>query len=124
MPSTSASAFRLATSDEDLLSLVSAGKPDVARVDPRLRCGLVLRRDVDVRRGIVTDEHRRETDVAELGNLARDAFAYLGGELLPVHAHGRHRGRLYAKAHPCERLNQRPAGADTCRRPGATGSVA
>ena len=64
----------------------------VAGVDPGLGRRLVLRGDVDVRGRVVADEHRREADVAELRDLARDVGAHLRGELLPVHAHGGHRG--------------------------------
>ena len=38
------------------------GKAMVEGFDARLACGLVLVADVDVRRGVVADEHRREAE--------------------------------------------------------------
>ena len=67
-------------------------EPHVAGVDPGLGRRLVLRRDVYVRGRVVTDEHRGEPYVPELRDVARDVCPHPGGELLPVHAHGGHRG--------------------------------
>ena len=98
---------------EHLLLARLRGQPDVARVDARLGRGLVLRADVDVRGRVVADEHRREADVPELRRPPRATpDAHPRGELLPVHAHGRHRRRLYAKASSERVLNR---GVGMCR---------
>ena len=69
----------------------------VARVDPGLVRGLVLRADVDVRRGIVTDQDRRQADgLPERADVLGDLRPHLEGELFPVDAHGRHRSRRLA----------------------------
>ena len=63
----------------------------VERLDAGLATGLLLVPDVDRRRGILADEHRRETDrPIELGDLAADLLAHALGERLPVHERGSH----------------------------------
>ncbi len=68
------------------------GKPVVARIDASfVRC-LVLRADVDVRRGVVADEDRRQAHGAsERAHVLRDLGANLEGERLSVDAYGGHR---------------------------------
>ena len=69
----------------------------VARVDSGLVRRLVLRADVDVRRGIVADEDRREAHrLTERAHVLGDLRAHLQRELLPVDPHGRHRFRSLA----------------------------
>ncbi len=60
---------------ENVLLARVGRQADVAGIDAGLGRRLVLRGDVDVRRGVVADEHRRKADVAERGNLARDVLA-------------------------------------------------
>ena len=54
-------------------------KPMVEGFDARLACGLVLVADVDVRRRVVADEHRRE---AERRVEALDLVGHLGADPL------------------------------------------
>ena len=70
-------------------------KPPVVGADPDLLRRLVLAADVDVRRGIVADEHGCEADVAELGDVRRDLGPHLRRERPAVHDRRRHRRRRY-----------------------------
>ena len=72
------------------------GKAVIPRLDPGLGARVVLLRHVDVRRGIVPDEHRREADGApERVDLAGDLAAELLGEHFPVHANRGHGAEAY-----------------------------
>ena len=105
---------------EQLLLGRVCGEPDVPRVDADLAGSLVLQPDVDVRGGVVADEDRRQTDLAQpahlLGDLAADAFR----ERLPVHQPSRH---LASYAFTDARRHDRPRGpsGDLRRKPGRTG---
>ena len=98
-------------------------QPDVAGVDPRLGRCLVLPRDVDVRGRVVADEHRREPDVAELRDLARDVRADPLGERLSVHEGRGHGWRLYFARRTAMPV-QRSSGSSTRRCYAATTVVA
>ena len=63
--STSSDAFSSASRASSSSSDVSAGQPDVHRVEARLVRRLVLEADVDLGGGIVADEHGDEADVAD-----------------------------------------------------------
>ncbi len=74
------------------------GQPDVARVDADRLGRLLLEADVDLRGGVVSDEHRREADVAELGDLERDFGANLRRQRLAVDDLCRHASEVIAWA--------------------------
>ena len=94
MPSTASSAFSPASSCEQLVLGGVGREPDVVGMDPDALRGLVLARDVDVRGGVVADEHGREPDVAELRDLGGDFLAHLRRERLAVdHVRGHRRQR-------------------------------
>ena len=57
---------------------------------PDLGGGALLRPDVDVRGGIVADQHRRQSHVAELGDVGCDPLPHALGERSPVHERGGH----------------------------------
>ena len=63
------------------------------RLDPGLARGLVLLADVDVRRGVVADQHGREAEPAELRDLGRDLLPDPRRERGPVHLRGSHAGK-------------------------------
>ena len=56
--------------------------------------GLVLLPHVDVRSRVVADEHRREPDRAELGDIGAHLLPHPLGERRALHQHGRHGARL------------------------------
>src|SRR5204862_5152192 len=66
-------------------------KPQVVRADADGGRGLLLARDVDVRGGVVADEHRGEADLAELLDLRGDLLANFRSERLAVDHVGGHR---------------------------------
>ncbi len=61
---------------------VSAGQLVVERLDPHLRAGLALHAHVDLGRGVVAHEHRRQAGLdargAQLGHLRGHALAHAG----------------------------------------------
>ena len=69
-------------------------EPPVVRADSHPLRRLVLAADVDVRRGIVADEHGREADVAQPGDVAGDLGLHFRGEGAAVHDRRRHRATL------------------------------
>ena len=93
MPVTRTSAFRSRTSESRPSSLVSRGSSWLKGCDARLAARLLLPTNVDGRRGIVADEHRRQADLAaELHDVPPDVGAHPRCERLPVHqrpGHGR-----------------------------------
>ena len=107
-PSIDSSAFSSATCSEQLLLGRLRREPDVLRVDPDLGRRLVLEPDVDVRRGIVADEDRREPDLPELPNLLGDLAADALGERLAVHQSSRHLelGQFHVADVEAERLGE------------------
>ena len=86
----------------------------VARLDPGLVRRLVLRADVDVRRGIVADENRREAHGLAirphvLGNLCANLLC----ERLSVDSNRRHRARTLVTHTQAEVGVGRPCGRAT-----------
>ena len=75
---------------QQLLLCDLSRQPLVERLDAGLAGGLLLERDVDVRGGIVADQHRRQTDAAEVLDAGRNLLAHARGERLPVHDGGGH----------------------------------
>ena len=68
------------------------GQTVVVALDACLQRGPVLVVDVDVRRGIVADEHRRQADMPELGDIRGHLGADAGRERRTFHEDCRHRG--------------------------------
>ncbi len=86
-------------------------EPDVTCVDPRLRRGALLEPDVHVGRRVVTDQHRREPDVPERGDLALDLAADPLGQGLAVHQRRSHGATLLAPRSTTRTL--RPCGTSS-----------
>jgi hypothetical protein len=70
------------------------GQLEVTRIHPGLRRGLLLQVDVDVRRGVVANQHGGEADVAELGDRSGHLLAHLRAEGLAVDERRGHEARL------------------------------
>ena len=88
----------------------------VLRVDADALRGLLLEVDVDVRGGIVADEHGREADLAQLLDLGGDLFAHLRREGFPVDHRGCHGGEVIASA-TCDFLARTPTRSPRASRP-------
>ena len=93
MPSTASSCVELRDETEHVLLGRVLREAVVAGLDTGLIRGLVLAADVDVRGGVVADEHGREAeDAAELRDLLGDLLADPRRERPAVHDRRRHRG--------------------------------
>ena len=73
-------------------AVVSGGQPVVVALDACLERSPVLVVDVDVRSGIVADEHGRQADVPELGDVRGHLGADTRREWRTFHEDCRHRG--------------------------------
>ncbi len=74
------------------------GQAKVARVDADALRSLLLAPDVDVRGGVVADEHRGEADVAERRDLGRDLVADFRRQRLAVDDLRRHASEVIGSA--------------------------
>ena len=83
-PSTESSALSSRDRLEQLRLARVGGQLDVARLHAGRLRGPLLQVDVDVRCGVVADEHRGEADVPELRDLRGDLLAHLRAERLAV----------------------------------------
>ena len=77
---------------EHLLLGGRLGEPYVMGADARLRRGLVLEPDVDLRGRVLADEHGGQAEPTELLDLAGDLGADARRERLPVHERCGHPG--------------------------------